>query len=154
MGCQFSSAKTGQTPHQPPISLPLCLLTHKYPQAVIYKPPHMLVHTITTQSEDGIVQHSDFRATQTTRMFAEQRLICVHLLIDSFLIFITLLPQIYTLFWSHNIITLPGSFYPNSEFKALIFIVVLWKAICLTFPLSDIWNSFLLTFLITRDVYV
>lgn len=60
--------------------------------------PHMLVHTITTQSKDGIVQLTDFRATQTTRMFAEQRLICVHLLI-----FITPPPpNIYFILTCHN----------------------------------------------------
>lgn len=115
-------------------------------------PTHARAHHHNTKRRRDCATLTDFRATQMTRMFMEQHFICVHLLIDSFLIFITPLPQICTLFWS--VIALPGSFYPNCEFKALIFIVVLGKTICLTFALSDVWNSFLLTFLITRDVYV
>lgn len=68
-------------------------------------PPHMLVHTITTQSEDGIVQHSQILGPhKTTRMFAEQRLIRVHLLIDSFFyIYNPPPPNIHFILICHNV---------------------------------------------------
>lgn len=55
------------SPPPPHISLPLCLLTHKYPQAVIHKPPtHACAHHHDTKQRRDCATLTDFRATETT----------------------------------------------------------------------------------------